>query len=94
MSRVERAAQPKGDLRETAAEAQQNMREAAGRIREAATETFGHLRDEAEQVYEQSRERALDLEQALEDYVRQKPIRSLLIAAGIGMLVGAIWKRS
>jgi ElaB/YqjD/DUF883 family membrane-anchored ribosome-binding protein len=30
----------------------------------------------------------------LEDYVREKPLRSLLIAAGVGMLLGILWKRS
>ena len=30
----------------------------------------------------------------LEEYVQEKPIQSLLIAAGVGLLLGILWKRS
>jgi ElaB/YqjD/DUF883 family membrane-anchored ribosome-binding protein len=91
---MERTAQEKGDIRETAAEVQQNIRDMGGQIREAAAESYDNLRDQAREYYEQGRERALEWEQGLEDYVREKPLRSLLIAAGVGMLLGILWKRS
>ena len=55
---------------------------------------YGQLRDQATDYYEQGRQRATEMEQSLEQYVHEKPIQSLLIAAGVGMLLGVLWKRS
>jgi ElaB/YqjD/DUF883 family membrane-anchored ribosome-binding protein len=33
------------------------------------------------------------LEKTLEDYVRAKPLQSLLIAAGVGMMVAFLWRK-
>jgi ElaB/YqjD/DUF883 family membrane-anchored ribosome-binding protein len=93
MSRIERP-EEQGGMREGAAEVQQNIREMGGQLRDAATEKYGQLRDQAEEYYETGRQRAMEIEQSLEDYVRDKPIQSLLIAAGVGMLLGILWKRS
>ena len=54
----------------------------------------GQLRDQASEYYEQGRQRAQEWEQGLEQYVQEKPVQSLLIAAGVGMLLGLLWKRS
>jgi ElaB/YqjD/DUF883 family membrane-anchored ribosome-binding protein len=51
------------------------------------------LGDLAQSSYEESRQRAYELEKALEAYIREKPVKSLLIAAGAGMLLGLLWKR-
>ena len=63
-------------------------------LRDTATQQYGQLRDQATQYYEQGRQRATEMEQSLEQYVHDKPIQSLLIAAGVGMLLGMLWKRS
>ena len=34
------------------------------------------------------------VEPELEEYVREQPIKSLLMAAGVGVLLGILWKRS
>ena len=35
-----------------------------------------------------------EVTETLEEYVQEKPIQALLIAAGVGMLLGLLWKRS
>lgn len=98
MSRMENAGQggggQTGSLGTSAANVQQNIRDMGGQIRDAASEKYTELRDQAQQYYEQGRERAMEWEQGLEQYVREKPLQSLLIAAGVGVLLGMIWKRS
>ena len=37
---------------------------------------------------------AHEWEEGIESYVREKPLQAVLIAAGVGLLLGALWKRS
>jgi ElaB/YqjD/DUF883 family membrane-anchored ribosome-binding protein len=66
----------------------------AGNIRDKASEQYEHLRDTASEYYEQGRRKAQEWQHGLEEYVQEQPIKSLLIAAGVGMLLGILWKRS
>jgi ElaB/YqjD/DUF883 family membrane-anchored ribosome-binding protein len=52
------------------------------------------LRDQAADYYEQGREKAHEWQHGVEQYVQEQPIKALLIAAGVGMLLGILWKRS
>jgi ElaB/YqjD/DUF883 family membrane-anchored ribosome-binding protein len=47
----------------------------------------------ASQLSEQGHEAVGQLEKALEGYIRAKPLQSLLLAAGVGMLVGLLWRK-
>jgi hypothetical protein len=47
----------------------------------------------ASQLSAQGCEAVGQLERTLEDYVRAKPLRSLLIAAGVGMMVALLWRK-
>ena len=82
------------DLREAASQVGQNLRDLGGQVRDTATQQYEQLRQQAGDYYEQGRQRAMEMEQSLEQYVQEKPIQSLLIAAGVGMLLGMLWKRS
>src|SRR5689334_249374 len=82
------------DLRDAASQVGQNLRDLGGQVRDTATQQYEQLRDQASEYYEQGRQRAMEMEQSLEQYVQDKPIQSLLIAAGVGMLLGMLWKRS
>lgn len=81
-------------MRDTAAQVKENLRDLGGQVRTAATEQYDHLREQATDYYEQGRARAEQFEHNLEQYVQEKPIQSLLIAAGVGVLLGVLWKRS
>ena len=81
-------------LRDTAQQVQQNLRDLGGQARTVATQQYEQLRQQATDYYQQGRDRATEMEQNLEQYVQEKPIQSLLIAAGVGMLLGILWRRS
>lgn len=81
------------DLRDSAAQVGENLREMGSQVRQQATEQYDKLRDQASDYYARGRERAMEMEQSLEQYVQEKPIQALLLAAGVGMLLGLLWKR-
>src|SRR5207302_1762627 len=81
-------------LRDKAAEVGQNLRDIGGQVRDAASEKYNQLRDQAGQYYSQSREAAQEWEQGLESYIQEQPLKAVLIAAGVGLLFGLLWKRS
>ncbi len=82
----------------------ENISERMSNATESARQSYGHAKEAARQVYETARERAsdyyaqgkakaMDYEQQLEDAVRGAPIRSVLIAAGAGLLLGMLLRR-
>src|SRR4051812_19421744 len=81
-------------LKDSAGQVSQSLRDMGGQVRDQAGEKYNQLREQAADYYQQGRQRAEEWEQGLEQYVQEKPIQSLLIAAGVGMLLGILWKRS
>ena len=63
-------------------------------IRDTAGEYYQQGREMASEYYQQGREKAMEWQHTIEDSIRQQPIRSCLIAAGIGVLFGFLWRRS
>jgi ElaB/YqjD/DUF883 family membrane-anchored ribosome-binding protein len=68
-------------------------RETVGQIKEGAQEAMQQVGTSVSQLADKSRETIGQLEEGLEDRIRSKPLQSVLIAAGVGMLLGLIWKR-
>ena len=46
------------------------------------------------QAYEQGRESLQDLNRTIESQIHQQPLQALLVAGGIGVLLGLLWRRS
>jgi ElaB/YqjD/DUF883 family membrane-anchored ribosome-binding protein len=65
----------------------------SGQLKEGAQEAIRQAGDSAAQFSSQGREAVGQLEKTLEDYVRAKPLQSLMIAAGVGMLVALLWRK-
>ncbi|MFQ5670939.1 MAG: YqjD family protein [Acidobacteriota bacterium] len=61
--------------------------------KDAAQEKLEEARQAASGYYDEGVEKATDLEGQLVKYVRDKPLKSVLIAAGAGILVGILWGR-
>jgi ElaB/YqjD/DUF883 family membrane-anchored ribosome-binding protein len=53
----------------------------------------GQIRDAVREQYQRGRDKARQWEEGVENYVQEKPLRSLLIAAGVGLLAGLLWRR-
>jgi len=65
-----------------------------GRLaKQAAKEKLEEAREVAADYYDQGRKKADELETQLADYVRARPLKSVLIAAGIGALFGILISR-
>ena len=68
--------------------------EMAGAVKDAASQQYERARDTAEEYYDRGREKAQEWERGIEEYVQEQPIKALLIAAGIGLVFGVLWKKS
>jgi ElaB/YqjD/DUF883 family membrane-anchored ribosome-binding protein len=81
-------------LKDKASEVASSVRDMSSNVKEAATEQYEHLRDSASEYYQAGRDKAVEWQNQLEDYVREQPLKAVLMAAGVGVLLGIIWKRS
>lgn len=59
-------------------------------VRPSMGERVDELRERAEGLYTRGKKRAVELEGEFEDYVREHPVRSVSIAAGVGAGVGLL----
>ncbi len=64
--------------------------DAAKRI---ATDSVGALSDTAHQYLDEGRSHARHVGDDIQARVQEQPVKSLLIAAGLGFLLGALWIR-
>jgi ElaB/YqjD/DUF883 family membrane-anchored ribosome-binding protein len=79
-----------GDLKEAASANIENIRQAAGQkadeLREAAQGKAQELRGAAESAWSNARSKG-------EAYVRDNPIKAVLIALGLGLLLGLLLRK-
>lgn len=61
--------------------------------RKAATEGISDLREGVREYLTRGKEKIVELEEGLEGHVQEHPIRSILIAAGVGVIIGALIAR-
>jgi ElaB/YqjD/DUF883 family membrane-anchored ribosome-binding protein len=80
--------------------AQAAGREVASKFQEAGQEVAhqaqrlgAHGQTVASDYYQQGREQAIVWQEQLEQQIREKPIQSLLIAGGVGVLLGILLRR-
>jgi ElaB/YqjD/DUF883 family membrane-anchored ribosome-binding protein len=62
-------------------------------IRGQAQELIAQGKEVAAEYYEEGRNQVLAWQQQLEYQVREKPLQSLLMAAGVGLLLGLLRRR-
>ena len=70
-----------------------DLKEMGNIVRDAAQEKLGQVRENATEFYEQGRDKIHGVGSTFEQYVRERPVKSVLIAAGIGLLFGRFWMR-
>lgn len=84
-------------LKEAAAKKAQQFRDYAGekaeQVKDVAGDKAQHVKDAASVQWDDTRQRARELHTELEEYVRQHPTKSVLTAAGIGLVMGLILRR-
>ena len=71
----------------------QDLQELGGMAREMAQEKVEQLRASASEYCKEGRDTVQQAERSVEQFIRQQPLKSILIAAGVGMLLGGLWMR-
>ena len=89
------AEQRPGESRERslAQETGRQVRNTAREVGAQVSETAHQVSAAASDYYEQGSEKIGEFEHYLEDTIRAKPVQSVLLAAGVGMLIALLWKR-
>ena len=80
-------------LGEQAKEVAEDIEKMGGTVRDAAQEKLGQAGEKAAECCEQGREKVHGVACHCEQFLRQKPLTCVLLAAGIGWLLGRFWKR-
>jgi ElaB/YqjD/DUF883 family membrane-anchored ribosome-binding protein len=89
----ELGAQMQERAQELGAQVHNWTQEVGGQFKEGAQEAMRQAETSASQFSAQGREAVGQLEKTLEDYVRAKPLQSLMIAAGVGVMVALLWRK-
>jgi ElaB/YqjD/DUF883 family membrane-anchored ribosome-binding protein len=80
-------------LGQQAKEVAEDLQKMGETVRDAAQEKLGQVGERASEYCEQGRDKVHGVACACEQFVRQRPLASLLLAAGVGLLFGRLWKR-
>jgi ElaB/YqjD/DUF883 family membrane-anchored ribosome-binding protein len=80
-------------MRDTARQVKDDVRALGTQMRDVANEKMHGLKDQAAEYYRQGKIRARAIEEDMVDYIREKPMTSLLVAAGVGVLLGIFLRR-
>jgi ElaB/YqjD/DUF883 family membrane-anchored ribosome-binding protein len=79
-------------LGQQAKEVTEDLQKMCGTVRDAAQETLGHMGEKAAECCEQRQEKVHGTACACEQFIRQRPLRSVLLGVGLGWLLGRFWK--
>lgn len=92
-SRLNHRATEARRLQSTMGEVKRDIRELGDAARGTAEEKLAQLRDQAGDYVEQGKAKLQEMEQQFETRLREKPIKSILTACGIGFVLGFLMRR-
>ncbi len=75
-----------------AKEVTEDLQQMGRTVRDAAQAKLGQVGEKAAEYSEQAQDKLHGLACACEQFVRERPLGSVLMAAGIGWLLGRLWK--
>jgi ElaB/YqjD/DUF883 family membrane-anchored ribosome-binding protein len=81
------------EMQDKVQDIKQNLQDLGTGARQMASDQLQQFKTSASVDIEQGRTRALDMERTLESQIRDQPLRSVLVAAGIGLVLGVLWNR-
>jgi ElaB/YqjD/DUF883 family membrane-anchored ribosome-binding protein len=70
-----------------------DLEQMGGTAKDIAEDQLEQVGEIASKYYEQGRDKVHGVACACEQFIRERPLRSVLVAVGIGWLLGGIWKR-
>jgi len=80
-------------IRDTAGEIGAQLRSKVQDMSTQAQELGTQAKETVSEYYEQGRESLRALPQTLEEQIRARPLEALLVAGGVGLLLGLLWQR-
>jgi ElaB/YqjD/DUF883 family membrane-anchored ribosome-binding protein len=80
-------------LRKQAKKVTKEIHKMNGVVKDAAQEKLRQIRKNGSERYEQGRGKIHQTERGVVLLIRERPLRSVLIAAGIGVVFGGLWLR-
>ena len=80
-------------IRDQARVVTKDVQELGGIVRDVAQEKFGELREGAADCYQQARVKARRAEDTVGEFIGRRPITSVLLGLGLGLLFGRFWMR-
>jgi len=81
------------EVRQRARAVRDDVRELAGAAKGAAEETYEDVKRQAGEYVERKKQRVTEFEDQIVEYVREKPLQSVLIAVGVGAVIGLLLRR-
>jgi ElaB/YqjD/DUF883 family membrane-anchored ribosome-binding protein len=85
-------------MQDVGTQVKETVQEAGTRVKETMQDVGTQVKETMQaagtQVYEQGRESLQDLNRTIETQIRERPLQALLVAGGIGALLGLLWRRS
>jgi len=85
---------PTAELSRRIADLQRDVEELTRAVRTIAREKLNAVRTSATEYREERRAQAQDFERSIEKCIAERPLLTLLTAAGAGFLIGVISRRS
>ena len=83
----------KEDLQGLGRTATKVAKDKLGNVKEKAAAYVDEGKHKTTEFYEQGKKKASEVEDQVESYIREKPLKSVLIAAGAGVLLGFLLSR-
>jgi ElaB/YqjD/DUF883 family membrane-anchored ribosome-binding protein len=79
-------------LGKQAKEVTEDLREMGETVKDAAQEKLEQVGERASECCEQGRDKVHGVACACERFLGQRPLMSVLLAAGVGLLLGRFWR--
>jgi len=80
-------------LKDKASDMASSLRDMSGNVKEAAMHQYENARDSASEYYQAGKDKAAEWQDNVEQYVREQPMKAVAIAAGVGVVLGFLWRR-
>jgi len=81
------------EVRQRARVVRDDVRELGRAAKGAAGETYEDVKRQAGEYVDREKQRMTEFEDQIVEYVRQKPLQSVLIAVGVGAVIGLLLRR-
>jgi ElaB/YqjD/DUF883 family membrane-anchored ribosome-binding protein len=84
---------PQEKLRDKLSETRENIADMGHLAKETVQDTYHNLKDKTAEKYGEGKEKLHQYQEGFERTVAESPIKAVCIAAGVGLVLGWLWRR-